>query len=170
MGHSTGWNKKIKQQNNCLRSKLGWLLSGPLTRTRPVEVSVNLTATHVLKVDIALQDKTLSNKINEFWNLDSIRIYDKESSVCEKSVDIIEFINNRYEVYRLKTETKILEDSDNLCLKRLKNLKKKLVFNNCLLVDFDNIIKNQFHKGVIEQVTSPPIVGNTTYLPQSSSN
>ena len=112
--------------------------------------------------------KPVAIKLKKFWNLDPIRIYDKESSACEKSVDIIEFINNRYEVYHLKTN--ILEDSDNLCLKRLKNLKKKLVFNNCLLVDFDNIIKNQFHKGVIEQVTSPPLVGNTTYLPQSPSN
>ena len=25
--------------------------------------------------------------------------------------------------------------------------------------------KNQFHEGIIEKVTSPPLVGNTTYLP-----
>ena len=55
------WNiveGEIKKKNNerliALKSKLGWLLSGPLTTTRPVAVSVNLATTHVLKVDIIL--------------------------------------------------------------------------------------------------------------------
>ena len=59
---------EIKRENNerliALKSKLGWLLSGPLTTKRPVAVSVNLASTHVLKVDIALQDETLGDKIN----------------------------------------------------------------------------------------------------------
>ena len=42
---------------------------------------------------MALQDETVSDKINEFWNLDSIGICDKESSVYEKFIDKIEFIN-----------------------------------------------------------------------------
>ena len=42
---------------------------------------------------MALQDETVSDKINEFWNLDSIGICDKESSVYEKCIDKIEFIN-----------------------------------------------------------------------------
>ena len=37
-----------------------------------------------------------------------------------------------------------------------------------MLVDYDDIIKNQFNGGVIEKVTSPPLVGNTTYLPHRS--
>ena len=61
---------EIKRENNekliALKSKLGWLLSGPRTTTRPVEVSVNLAMTHVLKVDIALKDEALSDKINKF--------------------------------------------------------------------------------------------------------
>ena len=110
---------EIKRENNerliALKSKLGWLLSGPLTTTRPVEVSVNLAMTHVLKV----------------------------SSVYKKCIDKIESINNRYEVnLPLKNENPILEDNCNLCLKRLKNLKNKLGSNKRLLVDYDNIIKN----------------------------
>ena len=97
---------EIKRENNekliALKSKLGLLLSVPLSTTRPVEVSVNLATTHVLKVDIALLDETLSDKINEFWNLDLIGICDKESPVYEKYIDEIEFINNRYDV---KTKT-----------------------------------------------------------------
>ena len=46
-----------------------------------------------------------------------------------------------------------------------KNLKKKLDSNKRLLVEYGNSIKNQFHEGIIEKVTSPPLVGNTTYLP-----
>ena len=61
---------EIKRENNerliALKSKLGWLLSGPLTTTRPVAVSVNLASTHLLKVDISLQNEALGDKINEF--------------------------------------------------------------------------------------------------------
>ena len=167
------WNiveGEIKKKNNerliALKSKLGWLLSGPLTTTRPVAVSVNFAMTHELKVDITLQDETLSDKINEFWSLDSIGICDKESSIYEECIDKIEFVNNRYEVHLpFKNENPILEDNYNLCLKRLKILKRKLDSNKRLLVEYDNIIKNQFHEGIIEKVTSPPLVGNTTYLP-----
>ena len=121
---------EIKRENNerliALKSKLGWLLSGPLTTKRPVAVSVNLASTHVLKVDIALQDETLGDKINEFWSLDSIGICDKESSIYEECIDKIEFVNNRYEVnLPFKNENPILEDNYNLCLKRLKILRRK---------------------------------------------
>ena len=79
--------REIKRENNkrliALKSKLGWLLSGPLTTKRPVAVSVNLPSTHVLKVDIALQDETLRDKINAFWSFDSVGICDKESSIYE---------------------------------------------------------------------------------------
>ena len=44
-------------------------------------------------------------------------------------------------------------------MKRLKILKRKLDSNKRLLVEYDNIIKNQFHEGIIEKVTSPPLVG-----------
>ena len=95
---------EIKRENNerliALKSKLGWLLSGPLTTTRPVAVSVNLASTHVLKVDIALQDETLGDKINEFWSLDSIGICDKESSVYEECIDKIELVS-KYRFYRV---------------------------------------------------------------------
>ena len=91
---------EIKRENNekliALKSKLGGLLSGPLTITRSVEVSVSLATTHVLKVHIALQDEILNNKIDEFWNLDSTGICDKESSIYKKCIDKIEFINNGY--------------------------------------------------------------------------
>ena len=58
-------------------------------------------------------------------------------------------------IYRLNTKTQFQK-----IIKLLINDS-----NKCLLVDYDNIIKNQFNKGVIEKVTSPPLVGNTTYLP-----
>ena len=120
---------------------MGWVLSAPLTTKRPVAVSVNLASTHVLKVDIALQDETLGDKINEFWSLDLIGICGKESSIYEEYIDKIEFINNRYEVnLPFKNENPILEDNYNVCLKRLKNLKKKLDSNKRLSVEYDNNI------------------------------
>ena len=72
---------------------MGWLLCSQLTTARPLEASVNLATTHALKFDMALQDETVSDKINEFLNLDSIGICDKELSVYEKCINKIEFIN-----------------------------------------------------------------------------
>ena len=75
---------KKRDNNNklvALNSKLGWLLTGPMIYKKPVEISVNLATTHVLKVDVKLQDEKLSQKINEFWKFDSIGICENESSV-----------------------------------------------------------------------------------------
>ena len=61
------------------------------------------------------KNKTLSDKINEFWNLDSIGICDKESSVYKKCIDKIEFSNNRYEVnLPFKNENPVLENNKTL--------------------------------------------------------
>ena len=61
------------------------------------------------------KNKTLSDKINEFWKLDSIGICDKESSVYEKCIDKIEFSNNRYEVnLPFKNENPVLENNKTL--------------------------------------------------------
>ena len=72
----------------------------------PVALSANLASTHALTVDIALQDETVGEKINEFRSLDSISTCDKESSIYEECIDKIKCTNNRYKlIYRLKTRT-----------------------------------------------------------------
>ena len=43
----------------------------------PVALYANLASTHALTVDIALQDETVGEKINEFRSLDSISTCDK---------------------------------------------------------------------------------------------
>ena len=54
----------------------------------PLEVSVNLASTHILKIGIAIQHETLCDKINEFCNLDSIVIPQFETNKkTEKKLD-----------------------------------------------------------------------------------
>ena len=60
---------------------------------------MNLAVTHVLRV--AFESKgnhLLSEKIERFWDLDTIAIVEKEKPVYENFLDDISFHGNRYEV------------------------------------------------------------------------
>ena len=83
-----------------VRSKLGWLLSGPFDVSHCKEgCSMNLAITHVLRIAVESKEKyLLSEKIEKFWNLDTIGIVEKERSVYENFLDDISFHDNRYEV------------------------------------------------------------------------
>ena len=68
---------------------------------------MNLTITHVLRVAVgSKRNHPLSEKIERFWNLDTIGIVKNEKSVYEKFLDDISFHDNQYEVlYHLKRVT-----------------------------------------------------------------
>ena len=60
---------------------------------------MNLAITHVLRIAVESKEKhPLSEKIEKFWNLDTIGIVEKERSVYENFLDDISFHDNRYEV------------------------------------------------------------------------
>lgn len=58
-----------------LHTKLGWVLSGPTISNEVMQCSMNLTTTHVLRVD-TLQDETtgLDERLRAFWELESLGI------------------------------------------------------------------------------------------------
>ena len=68
-----------------VRSKLGWLLSGPFDVSHCKEgCSMILAITHVLRIAVESKEKhPLSKKIEKFWNLDTIGIVEKERSVMK---------------------------------------------------------------------------------------
>ena len=112
-----------------VRSKLGWLLSGPFNVSHCKEsCSMNLAITLVLRVAVESKEKhPLSEKIERFWDLDTLRILEKERSVYEKFLDDISFHDNRYEVrLPFKEDHPMIEDNYELCKKRLSQLKKQL--------------------------------------------
>ena len=89
---------------------------------------MNLAITLVLRVAVESKEKhPLSEKIERFWDWDTLRILEKERSVNEKFLDYISFHDNRYEVrLPFKEDHPMIEDNYELCKKRLSQLKKQL--------------------------------------------
>ena len=65
------------------KSSFGYLVSRPLTKTNS---SKPKSTSHVMKI-VCKQDNCLNEKINRFWDLVTIKILHKETSVYGKFID-----------------------------------------------------------------------------------
>ena len=77
-----------------LGSKLGWLMSGPVTKHR-CSCLTTYTKNNVMQIANCIID---DKKIENFWNLDLLGIQENERSACEQVLSGIEFAIDRYEV------------------------------------------------------------------------
>ena len=61
--------------------------------------TVNLTATHVLKVEASVvnQDE-IASKLGKFWDYESLGIQNDSLSLYDKFVSEVEFMEGRYQV------------------------------------------------------------------------
>lgn len=79
-----------------VETKIGWILSGPVD----LRVSAtNLTAchTHTLKIETHLVgEERLDDQLRRFWELESLSVADKESSVYDEFVQRTSFDGERY--------------------------------------------------------------------------
>ena len=81
-----------------LETKLGWLLSGPAAvPTLTESCTVNLSATHVLKIESA-DISRVQDDLLKFWDLETLGIRDTETSVHDKFSNEIRFTGERYQV------------------------------------------------------------------------
>ena len=91
IGSDTYWEfvtGEIKRDECTLvvqKSVFGYLVSGPLTKTNSSKPKSSL---HVMKI-VFKQDNSLNEKINWFWDLDTIGISDNKTSVYDKFIDSI---------------------------------------------------------------------------------
>ena len=105
-----------------INSKLGWILSGPVSA--PAFTEVNFT--HVMKVEMN-ETSQLNEKIEYFWNLDSIGVKENEGSVYDRFVEEVTFKNGRYEVSLLfKEGHPMIEDNYALCYIHLQKLDQEI--------------------------------------------
>ena len=151
-------------------SRLGWLLSGPSATGGAQHQSVNLSATHVLKIGCA-EIKPLDEQVAQFWELDSIGVSENEPTVYETFVESIKHNGIRYEVkLPWKPSHPILPDNFNLSLGRLQSLSKRLRKNPDVFNQYNEIILEQEYEGIIERVNdiehSKSQVGKINCLPQ----
>ena len=109
--------------------------------------SVNLAATHVLRIDTHrdktdVHDMELNEKLRTIWKLESIGIRQEENSVLETFNEKITFKNQRYEVGLPGKEAHDpLPDNRSLSQRRLLSLLKRLKIKPEQLEEYDRVIK-----------------------------
>lgn len=158
-----------------LYTKLGWVLSGPVItdcQNKP-ECAVNLTSTHVLRVDTtALESEEMPNGLQEqlskFWDLETLGIRQDEISVYDRFTQEVQFDGERYEAkLPFKEEHALLPDNHSLCVKRLSSTIQRLRAKPEVLREYDKIVKEQLDAGIVEHVQEgePTNPGHVHYLP-----
>ena len=95
----------------------------------------------------------MNEKIDKFWDLDTIGIKENETSVYDRFISDIKFENSRYSVsLPFKENRPMLPDNYQLSLNRLKKLKERLEKTSHLLNEYDKIFDKYLKLGIIEQV------------------
>eukprot|EP00731_Ephydatia_muelleri_P014947 Em0008g667a len=145
-----------------------WVLSGPSACVEPGHCAMNLTVTHVLRADTCSAEPcTLEDQLRAFWELEALGIQDKEKTLYDSFTEAVKFENGRYKVPLPWREFHDpLPDNYELSLNRLQGLLRRLKQNPAVLKEYDDTIKEQLRKGIIE--AAPPDQspqGNIHYLP-----
>eukprot|EP00731_Ephydatia_muelleri_P013896 Em0007g1206a len=154
-----------------LKTKFGWVLSGPAHGLSNGSHGANLLITHTLRIDAALEqqsDSDLDASLKRLWDLEILGIKEDESSIYEKFTTSVQHHEGRYEVELPWKETHpTLPDNLDLSQARLRNLLLRLRKDQCILREYDSVIKNQLSSGIIEVVEKPldGVIGRTHYLP-----
>ena len=144
-----------------MNTRFGWTLSGPVENApRPETHSVNLAATHVLRIDnhrdeMDMHEMELDKKLHTFWELESIGIKQEENSALETFKETITFTNQRYEVgLPWKKAHDPLPDNSSLSQRRLESLLKRLSQKPEQLDEYDRVIKINFTRESLKELTN----------------
>ena len=165
----TGQLSEVKRCNQeglvAINSKLAWIFSYPVISQKTSSSVVNVT--HVMNIEVEVdKDCQLNEKIEKFWDLDSVGVVEKEQSVYDKFIKEITLKDNRYEVrLPFKEGHPLIEDNCVLSCNRLKSLSRKLRKTPDILKEYGDVIRNQMELGIIEEVTEIAEMGEVTYLP-----
>ena len=162
---------KVQQLNEfrnlvMLESVFGWILSGSLNAEGTENHVINNNITHVPRV-FATDRYNYENDVFNFWDLETLGIFERESSCYDNYLNSIKKISNgRYEVeLSFKENHSVIHDHFILCKKRLCNTFTRLKHNPELLNQYDNIFKEQLKTGIIEEVNEKGVIGETHCIP-----
>ena len=142
-----------------VRSKLGWLLTGPSEGyvSSDDKITSNLIIAGESDDFLTVNERdSLTDSLKQFWQTESIGIFDPESNddlQRNKFFEDIQFNGTRYEV-GLPWKDGCRPDSNHygLCRDRLRSLQKKLTKEPELLQEYENIINEQKRNGIVEEV------------------
>ena len=156
----------------CLfQSRLGWILGGRFhtESNAPEEPTLLISTVGIPPMGIRLTthmlttiDSSLLTKPNleRFWNLESLGIAESPlTSDDDQAIDhfnkTVQFTEGRYMVtWPWKDKVPDLPQNYQLAVGRLRSISQKLVKSPALLKQYDDIIKEQLSRGIIEKVTS----------------
>ena len=153
-----------------LSTKLVYVLSGPTPGFSSSSSTVNLTVTHVLKIEArVVNSDPLSSELNKFWDYETLGIREQENSLYDNFVEDIKLVDGRYEVrLPFKEDHDLLPDNFSHSKSRLNSLLRRQGSQPDVLTQYDGVIQDQLSKGIIEPVTaesSPSPIGKVHYIP-----
>ena len=146
-----------------MKSKLGFLLSGPVYPLQPKDQSINVLHTSVATLG--------DNNVTNFWDLEStgtlppadppsdiLTSYLKSSVTCQQ--------DGSYKVkFPWKNYHPPLPPNRAICEKRARSLARKLGHTPDLLKTYGEIISDQVKQGFMERVTESEIPHNCHFIP-----
>ena len=156
----------------CLfQSRLGWILGGQLLTENSASeeptllistmgippMGIRLTTHMLTTVDSSLLTKP---NLDRFWNLESLGIVESPlTSDDDQAIDhfnkTVQFTEGRYMVtWPWKDKVPGLPQNYQLAVGRLRSILQKLLKSPTLFKQYDDIIQEQLHRGIIERVTS----------------
>ena len=133
-------------------SSLGWILSGPVVG------SASTLVMHILMAEAkSIQSKSsLDQQLRSFWELEALGIVEENESLYEQFKSNILFNGERYQVVLpWRDRARKLPDNYMLSLSRLNGLMRRLRKQPRLFEEYDNAIKEQLAKGIVEIVSEP---------------
>ena len=166
-----------------MQSKLGWILGGRYQATNDVTelptLMVNTlgtappstrVTTHMCStVDVSLLARP---NLDQFWNLESMGITESPSSsdddkALESFNQTVKFTSDRYMVtWPWKEKPPDLPQNYQLALARCRLTLQKLKKSATLFKQYNEILLEQLHRGIIEKVTNNSDVGQIKhYIP-----
>ena len=164
-----------------VKSKFGWIISGKTkTNERSRSDSAMFVMTHSstrLLPELQQFHKTDDSlptqpNIDDLWKLETIGVTTPEDkkedeAAMESFNNSVKKVDGRYEVaWPWKDATTKIPENYELSMGRLKTLHKRLADDPKLLNQYDQIIKNQLEKGMIEVVDEHTLKGEKRhYIP-----
>ena len=156
-----------------MSTKLGYILSGPVTDTNsPLNSACTNTvvSAHVMKInsEILGENAKLSATLEKFWNLESLGINMEQPSVYDKFRHDVVYEKGRYQVkLPFKDHHDILHDNLDLSVVRLKGQWNKLKRDESMFIRYNDIFTEQESLGIIERVESSQLENDTPthYMP-----
>ena len=150
-----------KGEPTAVKSKVGWLLSGPVRERSIISHFSNLsTITTLNSAQIEGPVSDLNDGISKFWDLDTVGIRNSENPVSEKFLDEIKFdeIDRKYEVkLPWKPSQESIPNNYENAARSLKYQITSMKKNPEKLRNYHRIITEQLRNRIVEkcEVSTP---------------